>query len=114
MVIAAANFCCPWLVFKCSLCNHAPAISSAFVTRNFSGAVFQHVAVSTCCNCKKILASGAIVEDKQLQCQLHPVMLYHGISQHVMQLWKMSNCSANNPSPFPLAGNVKVATGVHR
>ena len=65
MVIAAANLCRPWFVFKCSLCNHAPAISGAFITRTISSVVFQSAAVS---NYKNILASGAIVEDEQLQC----------------------------------------------
>ena len=53
-------------------------------------------------------ASGAIVEDEQLQCPLQAVMLCSSMSQQVVQLWKMSNCSANNISPFPLAGNVTV------
>ena len=91
MVIAAANLCHPWLVFKCSLCIHAPAISGAFITRTISSVVFQSAAVSTCCNYETILASGAIVEDEQLQCQLQAVMLCHCISQHMVQLWKMSS-----------------------
>ena len=73
MVISAANLCHTWLVYKCSLCNRAPTISGAFITRNIPSVVFQPVAVSTCCNYKSILASGVIVEDEQLQCQLQPL-----------------------------------------
>ena len=108
MVIAAANLCHSWLVLKCSLCNHAPTISGEFITSNISSVVFQPVAVNVCCNYKHILASGAIVGDEQLQCLLQAVMPCYCMSQQVVQLWKMSNWSVNNLSPFPLAGNVKV------
>ena len=55
--------------------------------------MFQHIAVSTCCNCRKISASGAIVEDEQSQCPLQAVMVCYSIPQQVVQLWKMCNCS---------------------
>ena len=83
-----------------------------------------YVSLSKWCNCGRgaiavsvaacyakplyISAHGAIVEDEQLQCPLQAVMLCSSMSQQVVQLWKMSNCSANNISPFPLAGNVTV------